>query len=595
MQRPNGPFFSGRKSSKPTREPMLSTMPRTSFSLSNVSPHQPKKEWIDKFKGKFDKGYERMREEIFTNQKRLGVVPADAQLTPWPDGQDEFGGAKLPRWESLSLIQKKLYARQAEVFAGYVAYTDHEWPGDSAGRRHGQTRQHAHHLHLRRQWDQRRRHRGRHVQPADCLQRHSETPGSVANAALRRVGLGETYPHMAVQWSWAFDTPFKWTKQVASHFGGTRQGMVISWPGHIKDAGGMRSQFHHIIDIVPTILEAAGISAPETVNGIPQKPIEGVSMAYTFEETNAKAPSTHPRQYFEMFCNRGIYHEGWYACTTPFAAPWLMATGKLPDVNDYQWELYDLTHDYSQNNDLKEKNPEKLKELQALFLTEAAKYQVFPLDNTLLRRYMTPRPSATAGKSVLTYTGEKAGIPVDNAPNILNKDYTITAQITVPKGGAEGMIVTLGGRFGGYGLFLQHGKPVFVYNLLDLERFRWEGVVGGIVHQDVFGRELKPGQHTIEFDFKYDGPGPGKGGTGVLSVDGKQLDKKTIKHTIPMMMSIDETFDVGLDTRTGVDHSYELPFKFTGTIDKLTFKLGPSQLSEVEQKTAAHDMAMVHD
>jgi hypothetical protein len=397
---------------------------------------------------------------------------------------------------------------------------------------------------------------------------------------------------MAVQWSWAFDTPFKWTKQVASHFGGTRQGLAISWPGHIKDVGAIRSQFHHIIDIVPTVLEAAGIKAPEMVNGIPQKPIEGVSMAYSFDETNAKAPSTHNTQYFEMFCNRGIYHEGWYACTTPFAAPWLLGTGKLPDVDDYKWELYDVTRDYSQSYDLKEKNPQKLKELQELFLTEAAKYQVFPLDNTLLPRILTPRPSATAGKSVFTFTGEKGGIPLDNAPNILNKDYTITAQITVPKGGAEGMIVTLGG---GYGLFLQHGKPVFVYNLLDLERFRWEGGIGAVLGEDVFGRELKPGQHTIEFDFKYDGPGPGKGGTGVLSVDGKELAKKTIKHTIPILMAIDETFDVGLDTRTGVDHSYELPFKFTGTINKLTFKLGASQLSEVEKKTAARAIAAAHD
>jgi hypothetical protein len=408
-------------------------------------------------------------------------------------------------------------------------------------------------------------------------------------------GSETTYPHMAVQWSWAFDTPFKWTKQVASHFGGTRQGVVMSWPGHIKDAGGIRSQFHHIIDIVPTILEAGGINAPETVNGIPQKPIEGVSMAYTFDETKAKAPSTHTTQYFEMLGNRGIYHDGWYACTTPFAAPWLLATGKLPEVDDYSWELYDLTHDFSQSNDLKQKNPEKLKELQALFLGEAAKYQVFPLDNTALPRLLTPKPSATAGKSVLTYTGAKAGIPVNNAPDILNKDYTITAEITVPKGGAEGMIVTLGGRFGGYGLFLQHGKPVFVYNLLDLERFRWEGGVGGLIDQDAFGRELKPGQHTIVFDFKYDGPGPGKGGTGVLSVDGRELAKKTIKHTIPMIMALDETFDVGLDTRTGVDHSYELPFEFTGTIDRLTFKLGPSQMSEAEQKTAAEAVAMAHD
>ena len=216
---------------------------------------------------------------------------------------------------------------------------------------------------------------------------------------------------MAVQWAWAFDTPFKWTKQVASHFGGTRQGLAISWPGHIKDEGGIRTQFHHIIDIVPTILEAAGINPPEVVNGIPQKPIEGVSMAYTFDKANADAPSTRTTQYFEMAGNRGIYQDGWYACTTPFAPVWLLATGKLPEINDYAWELYNITQDYSQNNDLKEKFPEKLKELQALFLTEAAKYQVLPLDNRAFARYLDPKPSATAGKTVFTYTGERAAYP----------------------------------------------------------------------------------------------------------------------------------------------------------------------------------------
>ena len=560
------------------------------------SPHQPKKEWIEKFKGKFDMGYEKLREEIFANQKRLGVIPADSELTAWPDGTPEFGGTKLPRWDSLSLIQKKLYARQAEVFAAYVAYTDHEIGrviqqvedmgkldntliiyicGDNGNSPEG-TEEGT--------FNQMTAYNGILTVPEPLQLLHYENWGSE-----------KTYPHMAVQWAWAFDTPFKWTKQVASHFGGTRQGLAISWPGHIVDVGAIRSQFHHIIDIVPTILEAAGIQAPEIVNGIPQKPIEGVSMDYTFGKANSNVPSTRTTQYFEMACNRGIYNDGWYACTTPFAAPWLLATGKLPDVNDYAWELYDVTKDYSQNNDLKEKLPEKLKELQALFQAEAEKYQVFPLDNTAFVRLLTPRPSATAGKTVFTYTGVKAGIPVGNAPSILNRDYTITAQITVPEGGAEGMIVTIGGRFGGYGLFLQDGKPVFVYNLLDLERFRWEGGIGGIAGKDLFGRALKPGQHTIVFDFKYDGPGPGKGGTGVLSVDGKELATKTIKHTIPLLMSIDETFDVGLDTRTGVDNTYELPFKFTGKIDKLTFELGPSQLSEVEEKVAAHAMATAHD
>src|SRR5881275_2261208 len=399
---------------------------------------------------------------------------------------------------------------------------------------------------------------------------------------------------MAVQWSWAFDTPFKWMKQVASHFGGTRQGMAISWPGHISDAGGIRTQFHHMIDIVPTILEATGIKAPDVVNGIKQKPIEGVSMAYTFDEANADAPSKHETQYFEMVGNRAIYHDGWVAATTPPSPPWMLGA-TMPPLGDYHWELYNVAKDFSENNDLAAQQPDKLKEMQALFLTEAAKYQVFPLDNSGFVRVLAPKPSATAGKTEFTYTGVNAGIPFSSAPSILDKDYTITAEITVPKGGAEGMIVTLGGRFGGYGLYLQKGKPVFAYNLLDMERFRWEGGVGGKVGADLFARALAPGKHTLVFDFKYAGPGPGKGGTGVFTVDGKEMARKTIAHTIPLIMTVDETFDVGLDTGTGVDESYKLPFKFTGTIDKLTFKLGPPQLSEADKKAQAEAYAYANN
>ena len=551
------------------------------------SPHQPKPEWIAKFKGKFDMGYEKLRDEIFANQKRLGVIPADAQLTPWPN--------EIPKWDSLSLLEKKLFERQAEVFAGYAAYTDNEINrviqevadlgkldntliiyicGDNGTSPEGT---------LYGAFNQLTAYNGILKAPEALQMLHYENWGS-----------DKTYPHMAVGWAWAFDTPFKWTKQVASHFGGTRQGLAISWPGHIKDVGGIRTQFHHVIDIVPTILEATGIKAPETVNGITQRPIEGVSMAYTFAD--AKAPSTRTTQYFEMAGNRGIYNDGWMANTTPFAPPWDLATGKLPDVvNGYKWELYHITEDFTQNNDLADKNPDKLKEMQALFLTEAAKYNVLPLDNTAFVRLQTPRPSAVAGKTEFTYTGENAGIPLGNAPDVLDKDFTITAEITVPKGGAEGMIVTLGGRFGGYGFFLQKGKPVFVYNLLDLERFRWEGGIGGKIGEDFFGRALPPGKHTLVFDFKYDGPGPGKSGTGVLTVDGKELAKKKLEHTIPLMMTIDETFDVGIDTRTGVDDSYKLPFKFTGTIDKLTFKLGPSQLAEADKKAQEAAYAKAND
>ena len=549
------------------------------------SPHQPTKEWIDKFKGKFDMGWEKLREQIFANQKRLGVIPANTQLTPWP--------ADLPKWDSVSAIRKKIYAREAEVYAAYVAYTDHEIgrviqavqdmgkldntliiyiSGDNGTSAEGT---------LEGTPNQMTAYNAILDLPEVELLRYYESWGS-----------DKTYPHMSVAWSWAFDTPFKWTKQVASHFGGTRQGMVVSWPGHIKDLGGVRTQFHHMIDIVPTILEATGIPAPATVDGVAQKPIEGVSMVYTFDQANANAKSKRDTQYFEMFANRGIYNDGWYAATTPPAPPWAMGTTKLPDVNEYKWELYNLTEDYSQYNDLAATNPAKLKELQALFLSEAAKYQVLPLDNSILPRLTTPRPSATAGRTVFTYTGENPGIPVGNAPSILNKDYTISAEVTIPKVGAEGMIATLGGRFGGYGLYLQKGKPVFVYNLLNLKRYRWEGGVGGA---DWLGASLKPGKHTIVFDFKLDGPGFGKGGTGVLSVDGKELSRQKIDHTIPFLMAIDESFDIGSDTRTGVDDSYKLPFRFTGKIDKLTYKLGPEQVTAEERETMRKALARALD
>ena len=394
------------------------------------------------------------------------------------------------------MLEKKLYARQAEVFAGYAAYTDYEigrviQAVDDMGKLDNT-------LIIYIDGDNGTSPEGTLYGAFNQLTAYNgilKAPEALQMLHLEDWGTDKTYPHMAVGWAWAFDTPFKWTKQVASHFGGTRQGLAISWPGHIKDVGGIRSQFHHVIDIVPTILEATGIQAPTEVNGIAQRPIEGVSMAYTFDKANAKAPSTHTTQYFEMAGNRGIYNDGWMANTTPFAPPWDLATGKLPDVvNGYKWELYNITEDFTQNNDLSAKNPAKLKELQDLFVSEAAKYNVLPLDNTAFVRLQTPRPSAVAGKIVFTYTGENSGIPVGNAPDIMDKDFTITADITVPDGGAEGMIVTFGGRFGGYGMYLQSGKPVFVYNLLDLERFRWEGGVGGVVGEDLFAQRARARQ-----------------------------------------------------------------------------------------------------
>src|SRR5215831_17063887 len=541
------------------------------------SPHNPKNEWIEKFKGKFDMGWNAMREQIFANQKRLGVVPADAQLTPWPDD--------LPKWETLSADEKKLFARQAEVFAGYTAYTDYEIGrviqavedmgkldntliiyicGDNGTSPEGS---------LLGTPNQYTAYNGILDVPVGAQLQYYDVWGSSA-----------TYPHMAVAWSWAFDTPFKWTKQVASHFGGTRQGLAVSWPARIKDTGGIRHQFHHLIDIVPTILEVTGIRAPEYANGIKQKPIEGVSMAYTFDKANASAPSRHKVQYFEMGANRGIYNDGWYANTTPPHPPWVL-NAPMPPVNDYKWELYDLTKDFSQANDLAAKMPEKLKQMQALFQKEAAKYQVFPLDNQQFQRAITPRPSTTAGKTVFTYTGENAGIPTENAPSILNRSFTITAEVDVPSGGGNGMIVTEGGRWGGYGLYLLNGTPVFTYNLLMLLQARWAGP-----------EPLSAGKHTIVFDFKYDGPGLAKGGAGVLKVDGREVHTLELPKTIPFLLPADETFDVGLDTRTGVnDLDYQVPFRFNGKIEKLTFNLGPEQLTSDERQSIRHARARAQD
>ena len=553
------------------------------------APHHPKKEWIDKFKGKFDMGWNALRDEIFANQKRLGVIPANTQLTPWPDD--------LKKWETLSAEEKRLFARQAEVFAAYVAYTDHE-----IGRviqAVDDMRKLDNTLIIYISGDNGTSPEGSTVGTPNQYTTYNgilDVPIAEQMKAYDAWGSAETYPHMPVAWAWAFDAPFKWTKQVASHFGGTRQGMAIAWPNRIKDAGGVRTQFHHMIDIVPTILEATGLPAPVMVNGIAQKPIEGVSMAYTFDKANANAASTRTTQYFEMYGGRAIYHDGWIAATTPPAPPWLMGTAKMPEdiVNGYKWELYNLKEDYSENNDLAAKMPDKLRAMQEIFLMEATKYNVFPLDNSILTRVLTPRPSATAGRNVFVYPREISGLPPSDAPSILNRSYTITAEVEIPEAralglsaqdGAEGMLVTMGGRFGGYGLYLLKGKPVFVYNMLDLKRFRWEGQ-----------ETLTPGKHTIEFDFQYDGPGLGKGGTGILRVDNNEVAKQTIPHTIPIIVTMEETFDVGVDTRTGLDdRDYKPPFRFNGKLGKVTFNLGPEALTEPDRKAMHQSIIKAKD
>jgi len=388
---------------------------------------------------------------------------------------------------------------------------------------------------------------------------------------MNELGGPNTFNHYPIGWAHAMDTPFQWAKQVASHWGGTRNGLVISWPARIKDKGGIRTQFHHVIDIMPTILEAAGVPTPTSINGVPQKPIEGVSMMYTFDAANA--PSTHKTQYFEMLGNRAIYDDGWVAATTPPTPPWSSAGGTTA-VADYKWELYHVTEDFSEATDVAAKEPQKLHDLQDLFWTEAAKYNVLPIDNSKVERLdVSNRPSLTLGRDQFTYYPGLVRIPEGAAPDLKNKSYQIKAEVEVPAGGAAGMLLTHGGRFSGFGLYLLEGKPVFHYNL------------AGVAHYNVAGKDkLAPGKHTVLFDFKYDG-GLGKGGLGTLQVDGKTVATGRIERTLPFRLSLDETLDCGEDTGTSVSEDYHVPFKFTGTLRKVIIDVAPGKLdAEAERK-----------
>jgi arylsulfatase len=390
---------------------------------------------------------------------------------------------------------------------------------------------------------------------------------------------------MSVGWTWAFGTPFSWTKMVCSHFGGTKQGTAVSWPAVIKDKGGIRHQFHHVVDIAPTILEATGIPLPEMVEGIEQNPMDGVSMLYTFDEKNADAPSTHKTQYFEMIGDRAIYHDGWILSTKVMRPPWDNSGKSYGDPTTWPWELYDLGNDWTQFNDVSAQYPDKVKELEKLFWEEAEANQVLPLDTTTFTRSLLPRPNLTAGRTVFTYSGEVTGTPNGNAPNVLASSYNLRAEVEIPEGGAEGILVTHGGRFSGYGFYLLKGKPVYLYNLLGMQRVRWEGE-----------EPLTSGRHVLEFDFTYDGLGAetlqygspsglGQGGTGTLKVDGEVVATKTMDKTIPMLMQWCESFDVGADTGSPVDdEDYQCPFRFTGKLDKLTLTIDRPELSPQDIK-----------
>jgi arylsulfatase A-like enzyme len=526
------------------------------------APHHAPKEWIAKYKGKFDMGWDKMREETLARQKALGIVPPDTHLTPRPK--------EIPAWDSLDADHKKVYAHMMEVYAGALSYCDTQMGRimeaiDEMGETDNT-------LVIYIQGDNGASAEGT---PQGLLNEMSIFNGIPEDfkqvmAHLDDLGGPLTFNHYPVGWAHAMDTPFQWTKQVASHFGGTRNGLVISWPARIKDKGGIRMQFSSVIDIYPTILEAVGVQSPSMLNGVPQKPVEGFSMVYSFDD--AKAKSVHRTQYFEMLGNRAIYNDGWVAATTPAILPWVVGTS-VP-VEDYKWELYHVEKDFSEANDLAAQEPKKLRQLQDLFFAEAGKYNVLPIDNSKVERFdVNLRPSLTRGRTEFTYFPGMVRIPEGSAPDFKNKSYRITADVDIPAGGAEGMLLTQGGRFNGLGLYILKDKPVFYYNLVGVER------------TPIAGKDaLAPGKHTLQLDFKYDGGGIGKGGLATLTVDGKKVAEQRLTRTIPFRVSADETLDIGEDTGTPVSEDYHVPFRFTGMLNKIVVTLGEAALTPEEQK-----------
>jgi arylsulfatase len=533
------------------------------------APHHATKDWIAKFKGKFDQGWDKQREETLANQKRLGIVPADTVLTARPKD--------IPAWDSLNADQKKVYARMMEVYAAAVAQSDYEIGRviDSLE----ESGQLDNTLIIYIEGDNGASGEGTLEGTTNELGGNLEPESLAFKVSMMDVlGSDRTYNHYPVGWAHAMDTPFQWTKQVASHFGGTRNGIAISWPKRIAARGEIRSQFHHVIDIVPTILQEIGVQPPLVLNGVTQMPFEGVSMAYTFND--ARTATRHTTQYFEIVGNRGLYDDGWIASTTPLRPPW-MVTGVEPDPDDFPWELYNVTKDFSQSKDLAKENPKKLSDLQERFLIEAAKHNVLPLDSSFADRANPAlRPGFNTGRTDFVYYPGMIRIPEANAPDIKNKSFKISADVEIPQGGADGILVTQGGRFGGWGLLVLDGKPMFAYAFSNQDGDKYPNQKKSKTR--ISGDEkLTPGKHTISFDFTYDGGGIGKGGLGKLTVDGNKVAEGRFEKTIPFRFSLDESFDVGQDTGSPVIDEYDakMPFKFSGTLKKVEVKLGADQLS----------------
>jgi arylsulfatase len=515
------------------------------------APHHVPKSWIDKWKGKFDQGWDALREETLARQIKMGLVPKGTALAPKP--------AAIQDWNTLSADEKRLFAHQAEVFAAFLDYTDHE-----IGRVFDaidETGQLDNTLVFYIAGDNGTSGEGGAVGMFNEYTYFNGVQETVPDLlkVLDTWGDPTTYPHMAAGWSVALNTPFGWMKQVASDFGGTRNGMVVHWPKGIRAKNEIRTQFGHVIDVVPTILEAAGLPEPKVVNGTPQVPIEGTSLVYTFD--GKRAAERHTTQYFEISGNRAIYHDGWYARTI-HRAPWEQQP-RNPLASD-TWELYHVRADFSLANDLAAKRPEKLAELQALFIAEAEKYHVLPLDDRTLERLLASavgRPDPMAGRTSLTLAEGMTGMMENVFINVKNKSKTITAEVEIPEGGANGAILVQGGRFGGWALYVEGGIPAYDYNFLGMQR---SSVVGT--------RALPPGKSTIRFEFAYDGGGLGKGGTGTLFLNDEQVGQGRIAHTQPMIFSADETADVGIDLGTPVVESIgsEAKSRFSGRISKVT-------------------------
>jgi arylsulfatase A-like enzyme len=537
------------------------------------APHHVPKEYIDRYKGKFDQGWDVFRDETFARQKQMGVIPANAELTKRPK--------EIPSWDSQTPDQKKLEARQMETFAGFAEHTDEQVGrlvdalqemgvldntlfvyivGDNGASAEGG--------------------------PEGAYNEMMALNGIINTAAINMPHLDNwgdptTFPHYAIGWAWAGDTPFQWTKQIASHYGGTTNGVVIHWPARVKAKGEIRSQFTHVTDIAPTVLEAAGLPFPKSVNGTMQKPFDGTSMVYTFD--NPKANETHTTQYFEMFGNRGIYHDGWVACTR-HSIPWLMVP--LPPLSQDTWELYHVAEDFSQAHDLATQNPAKLKELQDLFTKEAIKNHVLPIDDRRSERFdasIAGRPDLMGNRTSLTVYPGMTGMAENAFINVKNRSYTITAPVELKDANINGVIIAQAGAFGGWVLYMKDGKVHHEYNYFGVERTN----IGGQT-------ALLPGKHEIKYEFIIDAPKPGSGGKCALYVDGQKVAEGRIPKTQPYAFSADEGTDVGVDNETMVSNDYKRgENKCTGKIEKVTIDTKPSNLSAADKKTVetAEDIA----